>query len=1467
MPDNPIEKPTDKTIAEDRENALIARFADALLPLINRFGYEGIAPIGRLIARLKQENPEMALYLLEQSPSVIKKLLPAGEESVLSVFALGNQMIPFDALLVVRLIETSPEIIAAGGFETLVKTAALAAQIVGVHSGTAKGLIEKSPSLIKIIGFDGLQKVSLFAGAIAGFSWTYALKAVENSLPLVSRLLEKGGKALVLAVYDLGRQMAADSWNDALEFVQASPLISERLLAAADRGFVLNLLDETSKSIPFKANLSLNFLTAAPHLIDRLGRAGLESIRRCLLAMAVDKQDNTLSFIQKSPEMIDRLLSHWNLLEVTDFFNSGRDLAVTSARLAFRFLTTGVELSRLLDYRSLKILSETAEKIAGTSQAASEAFLEVAPALVERIGLEGLGKVVKLTSPLAEENWETAAGLLLKSPDLIDRLGLEGLNPVVDFLAFLARESGSAAGQFLDKCSFVIDELLKLGDGSFIFQICRLGRRMARENPRLAVSFLDRSPEIIRLIGFSGLQKVEELAYPLGLVSWTAAVSLVEVSPLLLKRVNFAGLEEIARVAQKLARENSFAAVSLFEKSPDLVDQLLDLGDRALVIRIYGLAGKALISSWRMASTFLEKSPVLFSKLGAAGLEKLIALMNQTAKVNGQIAARLLDLSPNLLDQIEFEGLGTIADLVSVIAETDWMSALSVLEKSPLLIDRLGRTGDGIKPVVIYDLAVKVARVSPTVAMKLLEKSPEFLHWVGLEGFGRVAAFIENTAQWDEEKALSFLSTDSPALADFMENIPQGLEMKTIKPILSSYLRALLGRRVELAEGESGYTDGRKIYLPRRIREFQDQKDNFIYYKVSATHQEAHLEYGSFEFGLGRIEDCIKTLKLFFPSPFQTESTKTGGDLDRFLKLFPEPDLARDLFDLMEDYRIGQILEQEYPALGQEIQRMNSHQSAKRRSPMKMTNPKQRIVEMVIRLLLAGKTFGGISDSDLTILKKARELAESLDRPEADVHDSARAAANLYLIIDKQYKEAYRPLRPISKHLDQDRVVQNIGSFGKTAQQIQDRIRGRQPAGSNRSQRQPEAESGSEGETQPTYSRPGQENIHQGLHHFGKDRRSFQNPMGGGKQESGEPDQEREETSPVGETLKFDSREKIERLLKALYREGGITPKEIERRLESLHQNEIYFFLHNLEASLARKTELQIEKGTSLVPEWGEDIHDYRSNWARIREQALSGKSLAFYKETLEKHAGLLKKIRREFQLLKPEGFTRRKRQYDGDDIDLEAVVEYWVDRRAGLSPSEKNYILHQKKKRDIAVAFLVDMSRSTKGATIELEKESLVLMSEALNEVGDAFAIYGFSGDNRDNVDFYRVKDFEDPYDLQVKKRISAIQDRFENRDGAAVRHSINKLRKRPERTKMLILLSDGKPVDKEYSGTYAIEDTRMALKEAGHYGIRTFCITVDRTAAEYLPRMYSHSSWTVIDEVTKLPEKITRIYRMLTV
>ncbi len=163
-------------------------------------------------------------------------------------------------------------------------------------------------------------------------------------------------------------------------------------------------------------------------------------------------------------------------------------------------------------------------------------------------------------------------------------------------------------------------------------------------------------------------------------------------------------------------------------------------------------------------------------------------------------------------------------------------------------------------------------------------------------------------------------------------------------------------------------------------------------YKVSATHLEAHLEYGSFEFDLSRIEDCLN--RNGFLSAIETRDGES--DMDRFAGFFPEPDLARDLFNLMEDWRIEKILKGEYPALGEEISRINIHRVSKRSSPRKMTNPKQRIVEMIGQSLLAGKDFTDGDPPSLAILQKALERASLLERPGADVHTAAGIAIDLY---------------------------------------------------------------------------------------------------------------------------------------------------------------------------------------------------------------------------------------------------------------------------------------------------------------------------------------------------------------------------------------------------------------------------------------------------------------------------------------
>ncbi len=1451
-------------VDEDAGYELLSRLAATLAPLVERFGEGSADVILAVITRIADYDRRAAFVLLEACPDIMGKLLPAGNDTILNVFDIADQMIPYGPALAARFIEVSPALLSENDFETLTQTAALGCSVASVNVRTAMSVIGESPAIIHRVGFEGLRKVSAFAITIAHSSLAHSIKVVEESPDRIDRMLALGADRLSsLSVYNLASVIARDDWNIAMDFVAKIPSVLEQPALCGQAPRLAMLFDRTEKASAFGARLAYAFLETAPALIDRLKPEGVEEIWQCAFAMAKDNPENAVAMLMKSPEIAERLQLRVNGTRTETIYRLGRKLSLISSQVALRFIAEGVELAERLDDGGLSQIADMAYEMAGLSHTAAVTFLDIAPAILDKSGMEGLTKIGALGIDTARQSWETADRLLLKSPDLLDRIGMDGLKMIGAFASILAKESWSVAVGLLDKCPTIIDGLLKLGDPSLITKVCHLGGRIVKYNARMALSLLNRSPEIIKLIGFDGLEKIEDLAHKTGTESWTVGVSLLETSPSIIERVGYAGLEQIAALARLVARQNSYGAVSILEKSPDLIDRLLPHGGAPLALRIYAFANEAALSDWMLASTLLEKSPGLLTRIGADGLSKLFALMNKNTLNSGKIANRLLDVSPAVIDKIGFEGLEILVLCASTIAEKDWQAAITVVEKSPRLIDRLDHAGERTVAAGVYKISAMVAQTSAATAVKLLEKSPEFINWAGLEGFGMIASFVENTAKEDEEKALSFLTGSSPAFSDFMESIPKGLELKAIKHVLSTYLRALLGRRVEIAEAETVYTDGRKIYLPGRIKDFQDREDNFRLYKVSATHQEAHLEYGSYEFDIAKMNEAIRSIALRYG---EKEAVEDESDIDRFVHLFPEPELAHDLFNLLEDFRIECILKREYPALGEDIAAMNRHMTMKRRSPGKMTNPKQRTMEMIAQSLMAGKVFSDANDPAIPVLRKTLDQSLGLQKPDADVHTAASLAADVYRMIDEAFEEPYRAIKPTSKPLDQDMVSQNIGSFGKTSQQIQNRLQGRQSSQQRSSGSQVEAESNPESDTTPTQTRPTTENVSERHHRTGQEQQSFRGSPAGGKQEAGEAGSQEDEAGTTDPSMKYDSPEKIERLLRAVYHEKGMTPREVERRVEALHPNDVFLFMRSLEASLDKKTELQSERGTSLYNEWGEDLHDYRPNWARIREQTHAGSSLTFYRDTAERHAGLLKKIRREFQMLKPEGFAKLKRQYDGDDIDLDAVVEFLVDRKAGISPSENNYTLIQKRKRDIAVAFLIDMSRSTKGATIEREKESLIIMSEALHEVGDAFAIYGFSGDNRDNVDFYRIKDFDDSYDDKTKKRISAIEDRFENRDGTAIRHTISKLRRRQERTKLIILLSDGKPVDKEYSGTYAIEDTRMALKEAQHFGIKTFCITVDKTAAEYLPRMYSHSSWTVIDDVVKLPEKITRIYRMLT-
>nr|MBS0021275.1 class I SAM-dependent methyltransferase [Gammaproteobacteria bacterium] len=290
------------------------------------------------------------------------------------------------------------------------------------------------------------------------------------------------------------------------------------------------------------------------------------------------------------------------------------------------------------------------------------------------------------------------------------------------------------------------------------------------------------------------------------------------------------------------------------------------------------------------------------------------------------------------------------------------------------------------------------------------------------------------------------------------------------------------------------------------------------------------------------------------------------------------------------------------------------------------------------------------------------------------------------------------------------------------------------------------------------------------------------------------------------------------------------------------------------------------EEGAFLYNEWDFKRSHYRKNWCVLREMDVHPHSPAFVSHTFAKYHGLVQNIRRTFEVLRGEEKIL-KRQTHGDDVDIDAVVEAHADVMSGLEMSERLFTKLQKVERSIAVMFMVDMSGSTKGWINDAERESLVLLCEALEILGDRYAVYGFSGWTRKRCELYRVKRFDEPYNDEVKARISGIRPRDYTRMGVTIRHLSRLLEEVDARTKLLITLSDGKPDDFDgYRGEYGIEDTRMALIEAKRSGIHPFCITIDKEGHDYLPHMYGAVNYTLIDDVRKLPLRVSDIYRRLT-
>lgn len=288
-------------------------------------------------------------------------------------------------------------------------------------------------------------------------------------------------------------------------------------------------------------------------------------------------------------------------------------------------------------------------------------------------------------------------------------------------------------------------------------------------------------------------------------------------------------------------------------------------------------------------------------------------------------------------------------------------------------------------------------------------------------------------------------------------------------------------------------------------------------------------------------------------------------------------------------------------------------------------------------------------------------------------------------------------------------------------------------------------------------------------------------------------------------------------------------------------------------------------------PEWDSDAGVYIARGALVRQYESPGGDEQWATNVLHEHGALVREIRHRFERLRGRRMLLPRRR-SGDEIDFEAVIEAMIDRNTGRSPDDRLYLEARPARRGIAIELLADVSGSTATPVgddmrvIDLAQLALLLASEALDALGDTYAIHTFAGRSMENVKITPIKRFEERNGALVRRRIAGIEPGGFTRLGAAVRFAAQQLSRQSAGHRLLLILSDGRPNDVDrYQSAYGVEDARQAIIEARAAGIYPFCLTIDREGAEYLPRIFGQAGHTIVRHPRQLPAALLRATSVL--
>lgn len=832
----------------------------------------------------------------------------------------------------------------------------------------------------------------------------------------------------------------------------------------------------------------------------------------------------------------------------------------------------------------------------------------------------------------------------------------------------------------------------------------------------------------------------------------------------------------------------------------------------------------------RRGSEILRVLPVDDLKTWAALSAKLVA-PNSLGKPDYMASLAFFRTSTVLLEDLATPAVRRrVLTLGSLLADRSPEQAIGFLGEAPGWLRRIKDPGWQER---VLQYGALVAEQDSAAALAYLRRAPELIELAGSDSPSLEPRFEEwyrggmEVLSYNPEAARAYFAVETRKALEAIERAMSGMALRSVARLLKLFAEGLSGHSVTIhALDEKGRGERGAIYLPARMGTCPTREENLRLYKVLTAHEAGHLEYGTYDLDVRRLHDIAAQACL----RYGRQLASPPATLEELFQLYPHPLLIRDLWTLAEDARVEASLKAEYPGLRRDMETV-AREEVSKRSLLHGMSAREMVVELLLRLSTGDHEDVRIPYALEDVVNRAWALLQAVAQPHATAEAVVRAVHRAYVLIEELTASEVPPspsegVSPESKQSvgppageDQGGAYRPVTNFAHRGMMDAARVGG--------AERQADQEGKEESQGSP------QEMIYQG--------EPVPSPGVG--------------FSPGSSSLRRS-------VPAAAQVPSGIGPVPLVEEILTLPGEGEGRVLPDLRG-----------RREFLYDEWDGTIQDYRHHWCRVVEQDAPEGSEAFIEQTRSAYGGVVSLIRRYFEGIRPPALRRMRRQADGEEVDIEAAVERLVERRARAAASEFVYIRRDRRDRDVAAAFLIDLSGSTgqqigPGGTriIDVEKEGLVLLCEALEAIGDQYAIYGYSGQSRRDVQVLVLKDFDERYGPQVWRRIDAVRPMIQNRDGAAIRHALRRLSARAARVKLMILLSDGRPLDDAYQDEYALEDTKAALREAKVQGVHPFCVTVDAEAPGYLARMYGDVCYLIIDRAQSLPERLPRIYRTLT-